>query len=185
MATSTSAGAGSTTTFRTPWLTTGIVAIGAIVAGLLVPRLLPGEMVVVEKKQAKTKAEANGAKADYTPPALPDMPNPQGMLMRLAAGTAFVLGLSVVSIWGMRRWTQSKDMPASGMRTMRLVETLPLGQRCSLHLVHLGKREIVIGVDGGGIKTIVPLPNAFEDVLAETEPAEVVADASPIHRQVP
>ena len=42
-----------------------------------------------------------------------------------------------------------------------------MGNRCSVHLVHLGKREILIGVDGGGIKTMVPLANSFEDVLAE------------------
>jgi flagellar biogenesis protein FliO len=100
-------------------------------------------------------------------PALPDMPNPQGMLARLAWGTILVLGLSVASIWGMRRWTQVRAPAVSGERTLRLVETLPLGNRCSVHLVHLGKREVLIGVDAAGIKTIVALTKAFDDVLAE------------------
>jgi flagellar biogenesis protein FliO len=48
---------------------------------------------------------------------------------------------------------------------MRLIETLPLGNRCSVHLVRLGKREILIGVDGAGIKTVAPLAGFFEDAL--------------------
>jgi flagellar biogenesis protein FliO len=148
-----------------PWLTLGIVAFVAVLAGLLVPQLLPGEMVI-EKNHVK--AETKGiAKGDYTAPQVPDMPNPQSMLTRLALGTLIVLGMSVASIWGMRRWLQPAQA-AAGPRTMKLLETLPLGNRCSLHLVHMGKREVLIGVDGAGIKTIVPLPEAFEEVLKDT-----------------
>jgi hypothetical protein len=34
---------------------------------------------------------------------------------------------------------------------MQLKETLALGNRCSVHLVHIGKREVLICVDGAGI----------------------------------
>ncbi len=61
----------------------------------------------------------------------------------------------------------------AGPRTLRLLETLPLGNRCSVHLVHMGNREVLIGVDGSGIKSIVPLPENFADVLTQTEPGAV------------
>jgi hypothetical protein len=55
---------------------------------------------------------------------------------------------------------------------MRLIESLSLGNRCLMHLVRLGKREILIGVDGAGIKTVVPLAGTFEDVLEANLPRE-------------
>ncbi len=56
-------------------------------------------MMLRSKLEAKDKPGL-----DYTAPTLPDVPNPQAMFMRLALGTIFVLGLCVVSLWGMRRW---------------------------------------------------------------------------------
>jgi flagellar biogenesis protein FliO len=152
---------------RAPWQALGIVGIGAIVLGLLIPQLLPGEMVI-DKNHHKAEARAD-TKANYEAPTLADVPNPQGMLVRLLAGTVLVLGLAVASILGMRHWLQRQTPAGLGRREMRLVETLPLGNRCSVHLVHLGKREILIGVDGAGVKAIVPLAKAFEEVLGETE----------------
>jgi flagellar biogenesis protein FliO len=150
----------------TPWATVGAIAV---FAGLMLPQLLPGESAL-EKGRPKAEAIAKSG-TEYAAPALPDMPSPQAMLARLFGGTVFVLGLSVVSLWGVRRWMQTTAAANSTSREMRLVETLQLGNRCSMHLVHLGKREILIGVDGGGIKTVVPLPSSFEDVLADTEAA--------------
>jgi flagellar biogenesis protein FliO len=148
--------------------TMAAVIIGAVLAGLLFPQLLPAELAV-----DKTRENEKGkAQADYSAPRLPNMPNPQAMLTRLAAGTVIVLGLSVASIWCMRRWMQPQQAVSPEQRTMRLIESLPLGQRCSLQLVHLGQREILIGMDASGIKTIVPLPRPFEDVLGETEQPE-------------
>src|SRR5438874_12201303 len=143
---------GSKAGMRASWLTMGGVAVVAILAGLLVPQLLPGEMVI-EANHPKTDAKSK-TKADYVAPAVPDMPNPQGMLVRLASGTLIVLGLSVASIWLMRRWMNTQAPAGLGQREMRLVETLALGNRCALHLVQLGKREVLVGVDGAGIKTI-------------------------------
>ena len=156
--------------FWTPWAT---VAFLAVVAGLMLPQLMPGE-TIVEKPRAK--AEAPGKTSEYTAPSLPDMPSPQALLGRLVIGTIFVLGLSVVSLWGVRRWIQTNAPDNATPHNLRLIETLQLGNRCSLHLVYLGKREVLIGVDGAGIKTVVPLATSFDEVLAET--GEVPTDAA-------
>ena len=158
-----------------PWTTWVAVAFVAVVAGLLLPQLLPGESVV-DKSPAKVEAKTKPG-SDYTAPALPDMPSPQAMLGRLFVGTIFVLGLAVVSLWGARRWMQPNGPANATPREMRLIETLPLGNRCSVHLVHLGKREILIGVDGTGIKTVIPLASSFEDALAEESGARNQTDS--------
>jgi flagellar biogenesis protein FliO len=157
-----------------PWLTMGIVAVVAIAAGMLLPQMLPGEMVV-QGNQAKAEAK-DKSKSAYVAPAVPEMPNPQGMLARLAWGTMLVLGLSVASMWAMRRWVKAHEPAGSGPNALRLVETLPLGNRCSVHLVHLGKRELLVGVDAGGVKTIVPLPREFDEVLAEADRGQRTED---------
>jgi flagellar biogenesis protein FliO len=136
------------------WLTMAAVSILAVMAGIYLPQLTSGDMVI-EKTRPTTETK-NKTKTDYVGPAVPEMPNPQGMLSRLAAGTILVLGLAVASIWIMRRWLVTGQPVGSGNKTMRLMESLPLGNRCSIHLVHLGNREVLVGVDGAGIKTIVP-----------------------------
>ena len=80
--------------FWTPWAT---VAFLAVMAGLMLPQLMPGE-TVVEKPRART--EISEKTTEYTAPSLPDMPSPQALLGRLVVGTVFVLGLSVASLWG-------------------------------------------------------------------------------------
>jgi len=149
----------------TPWIA---IALIATIAGLLLPQMMQGENVLsVVKAKADPKDKS---KAEYTAPTLPDAPNFQSMLIRLGGGTIVVLGLCVSTLWGIRRWLHPLQQANVGSREMQLKETLNLGNRCSLHLVHLGKREVLIGVDSAGIKVIVPLPNGFEEVLAQTEP---------------
>jgi flagellar biogenesis protein FliO len=181
MSTTTAPSAGSKTRLWVPWLTMAVVALGAVAAGLLVPQFMSADMVIeADRTKAETKNKAPLAplppsggeggvkgKPAFVTPVLPDMPSPRGMLTRLAWGTVLVLALAVAAIWGMRRWTQTHDLRDPGGRALRLVETLPLGNRCSVHLVHFGKREVLVGVDSAGIKTIVPLPKEFAEVLAE------------------
>jgi flagellar biogenesis protein FliO len=161
-----------------PWANVVIVAGLAIVLGVMLPKLLSSEPVVDEKKKDNPQTTAKGTiGSDYKTPALPEI-NPQALLGKLFMGTIVVLGLSVGSIWMMKRWLPAQGPAGSVQREMRLIETLHLGHRTSLHLVHLGKREVLIGTDAGGIKSIVPLARPFEDALAETEASEAAAEDS-------
>lgn len=150
---------------RGPWITVLAVAGLAILAGMLLPKLLSSETVL--DKNPPQKESKSGTASEYKAPTLPDVPNPQALLGRLFVGTIVVLGLSVISIRLMRHWMPSQAPARAIPKEMRLIETLHLGQRTSLHLVHLGTREILVGVDGGGIKSIVPLPKPFDESLAD------------------
>jgi flagellar biogenesis protein FliO len=62
---------------------------------------------------------------------------------------------------------------------MALVETLPLGNRCLVHLVRVGNRQVLVGLDAGGLKSLVALPDAFDDALARVEETPA-AEAPPM-----
>lgn len=154
-----------------PWVT---IAVVAILTGLVLPQMMPGETVVPAKSsRTETKDKSN---LDYTAPSVPEAPNFQGMIVRLGIGTTVVLGLCVATLFGLKRWLNPPAGQSDPDREMRLIETLNLGGRCALHLVHLGKREVLIGVDSNGIKTMLPLSESFADVLTKTD---VTADAPP------
>ena len=101
------------------------------------------------------------------------------MLTRLGVGTAVVLALCVVTLFAGRRWLKRLPGQADANSRMALVETLPLGNRCVVHLVRVGSQQVLVGLDAGGLKSLVALPDAFEDALAQAqEPA--AAESPPI-----
>ena len=165
----TNPGQGSKFGVVSPWI---VIAIVATLAGLLLPQMMPGETVGA-KSAVKTDSK-DKSNLEYTAPPLPEPPNFQAMMVRLGAGTIVVLGLCVGTLWGMRRWMNPSTVAGSEERTMRLMETLQLGNRCSLHLVKLGKRELIVGIDGAGIKSVLPLAEPFDDILAQVQTAPIV-----------
>jgi flagellar biogenesis protein FliO len=153
----------------------------AVFMGLLLPQLLPGDLTA---QNALTKAERKEkGKLEYAGPSLPEAPSTQGMIVRLVSGTAVVLGLCVLTLWGIKRWLHPAAAHGAGQRELRLLETLQLGNRCSLQLVHLGKQPILVGIDASGIKSIVPLPTPFEAALEDAEQGQVAEPTIPFPRQ--
>jgi hypothetical protein len=135
----------------------------AVAAGLLLPRLLSGEPPappLSARDQGRPDSDLR-----YTPPSLPEVPSAQAMFARLAVGTIVVLGLCVVTLLYGKRWLGVLNPPGPAGGELRLVETLQLGNRCCLHLVQLTSRQVLIGADASGIKTVVPLPEPFENCL--------------------
>ena len=145
-------------------LTWAAIAVVATMAGVLLPRLMQDEPVA-----EPPPAKAEKGKLAYQPPAYPNVSSPQSMLIRLGVGTILVSGLAVGSLFAVRRWMTAAHGDPTTRRAMRLGETLPLGNRCVLHLVHLGKAQVLVGVDAGGIKSILPMPDGFGELLAEAE----------------
>lgn len=88
------------------------------------------------------------------------------MFVRLAVWTVIVLGLCVLTVLGLRRWQQRQGILPSGSGTSRILETLALGPGRAVSLVQLGDVQAMVGTDGGGIRTIVLVPPAFEEQLS-------------------
>ena len=115
----------------------------------------------------------------YEPSSIPDAPDTTAMLMRLGLGTVCVLGLSASTLWLGKRWLRGGPAPVSGAGQLRLVGSISLGNRCSVHLLETGDRQVLAGVDGSGLKSLVPLPQPFETALDDMENAHAPRAVAP------
>lgn len=152
------------------WLPVLVIGLVAVTAGIALPQALPS--VSTTAKSAPIIEPAGKGKLVYAPPVMPEAPDARGMLTRLGLATAGVLALCVVTLWLGKRWLGVTTGATSATSQLRFVETLALGNRCAVHLVHVGNRPVLIGSDPSGLKGIVPLPEAFfEQALGAAESA--------------
>jgi flagellar biogenesis protein FliO len=154
------------------WLVLGALGLAATAGGIFLPRSLrPGA-----ESAAATPAVSPAANVketlDYNPPALPDMPSPQAMFLRLGLGTVFVLILCVITLWAGKRWIRPLAGTPGENKQLHLLETLPLGARCSVYLLQVGETKVLAGVDHAGLKSLLTLPQSFDGALADEERAE-------------
>jgi flagellar biogenesis protein FliO len=159
------------------WLPFVVIALVAVTAGIILPQVLPSSEpdTAANTSTQPTSFEGKSAKDEWTyvPPAWPEPPNHQAVFLRLGLGTLSVLGLCAATLWCCKRWLRS-DAPATAAGAqMRCIESLPLGNRCTVHLVHIGNRPVLVGADAAGIKTIVPLSESFAHTLAAANDGEV------------
>jgi flagellar biogenesis protein FliO len=152
---------------RSRWLSLGAVGLFAVVAGLILPQLITS--VAPERTAAHGTEKQERSPLAYTPPAWPEAPDPKAMLGRLALGTAIVLALCVVTLAIGRRWLRGTATAGTDQGRIQLVETLTLGNRCNLHLVKIGGQQVLVGLDGGGLKAMVTLTEPFADRLLEMQ----------------
>jgi flagellar biogenesis protein FliO len=164
------------------WLPLALIGGLAVITGVVLPQMLGG--VALPEAPPAAAPEQKGS-LEYAPPAWPEPPDSRAMLTRLGVGTAVVLVLCVATLVFCRRWLRQVPGQGGGNTRMTLVETLPLGNRCLVHLVRVGRQQVLVGLDGGGLKSLVALPDAFDDALAEAQEAPAVAaeGAPPIPRE--
>jgi len=147
-----------------------VCGIAVVVAGLLVPQLLPST-VVPHTTLAVPSGSVEGD-LTYQPPTWPEGPDVRSLLVRLLGGTAAVLVLCVVVLRCSRGWMSSAAQAGPGESSISLLETYSLGNRCILQLVKVGKRQVLVGRDHTGLKSVIPLPDPFESVLADLQSGE-------------
>jgi flagellar biogenesis protein FliO len=158
-----------------------VLGLIVIVGGIAAPQLLP-EMPQAPRA-AEAAAEEGPGSLIYTPPTQPAPVDPRWLLVRLVIVTALVLGLAVGSLWLGKRWLVAGAAKAAGPKHMQVIETLPLANRCSVVLIEVGKRQVLVGLDATGLQSMVPLPERFDLELATAalEPADQGADLKPRH----
>jgi flagellar biogenesis protein FliO len=166
-----------------PGSTRYLLAVAISVVAVLAVVILPPAVLASSPRAEQPAANPAPGTLAYSPPAWPEPPDYQSVFVRLGLGTVLVLGLCVGTLWACKRWLRPAMAAASGNSRLTLVETLPLGNRCCLHLVHVADRPVLIGADASGIKTVVPLPETFAGTLveaqAEAEPKPEVARPRP------
>jgi flagellar biogenesis protein FliO len=154
------------------WLPLGVIGVVASLAGLVLPQFLPSTTPSPNAGDSATAAiKSDKTDWTYTPTAWPEPPNHSVVFLRLGLGTLAVLGLCAATLWTCKRWLRAGPFEAAPGAQLRRIESLALGNRCVVHLVHLANRPVLVGTDAGGIKTIVPLPDSFEQTLLQTQEA--------------
>jgi flagellar biogenesis protein FliO len=147
-------------------MTIAVIGAVAVCAGIVLPQMLPADSAVTQTAPSEPGKKTELA---YTPPAWPEAPDPKAMIMRLVLGTAIVLGLCAGTLLLSKRWLRGMPVKNSTTGPLSLVDTLSLGNRCHVHLVGVGNRRILVGVDAGGLKSVVPLTEPFEDTLGDLQ----------------
>jgi flagellar biogenesis protein FliO len=140
-----------------------LFGIGVVAAGLLAPLLFEGH-------QQPLPADAPGEA--ITPLEGPEM---GGMLFRLVGGTAAVLILCVGTLWLARRWIGVRPRTATAAAGLEIVESLQLVGLCRVHLVRAGERYLLTGMDGSGLKVVLPIEGALDGPNEESAKAHQVA----------
>ena len=149
------------------WVYTGGLALLAVVTGVLFPRLMGGPALPTPPVSV-ARADQPGGELSYTPPVLPEAPDPAAILARLGGTAAVLLGGALLALWCGRRWL----VPAAGQagktgQRLQLLDSLVLGNRCQVFLVEVDRRQVLIGTDATGLQTVVPLPESFASALGD------------------
>jgi len=144
------------------WGWAGVAGV-ALLAGLLVSQCFPADAAFAAKSEGKDSAVSGDL--SYQQPSWPEGPSPQAMFVRLSLGTVAVLGLCAGSLWMMKRWIVVTPAGMTKTSELKLVESLHLGNRCMLHLVALADRQILVGADPAGIKSVLMLGESFDKML--------------------
>jgi flagellar biogenesis protein FliO len=100
-----------------------------------------------------------------------EAPSLTGILVRLTFGTFFVLGLCALTAWGIGKWVRGQQqVQSNGM--MKMVASLRVNRTVALHLVQVGEQQFLLGVDTGGLRSVLPMPESFEEKLEESRVQE-------------
>jgi flagellar biogenesis protein FliO len=167
------------------WLALAVIGGFAVVAGVLLPQMLGA--VAPPPETPPAQAQDNKDPFAYSPPSWPEEPNPRGMLLRLVVGTAVVLTLCAGTLFLARRWLRQIPGQGGSDGHLSVIETLSLGNRAAVHLLRVGRQQVLVGTDAAGMKALIPLPEPFGDALeearaktAETPPAADVPATIPL-----
>ena len=170
----TTASSKSRTARSKAWWLFALLGLAAAVSGSALPAFMLKEPAPKESPTTPLKNEDSSL--TYVAPTWPEAPSAGALLARLAAGTVVVLVLCAGSLWFGKRWLL-RGIPgtAPGNGNLKLIESLTLGSRCAVFLIQAGGRQVLIGVDASGMKSIVPLPESFDAAL-QNEQSSVLMD---------
>ncbi len=87
-------------------------------------------------------------------------------IARMMAWMIILMCLFCLTILGLRKWQRSRGLLPSTNGQSKVLETLSLGPGKSVSLIEMRGMRAFVGLDAGGIRSIVPAPRSFEDELS-------------------
>ncbi len=138
------------------WMILGFLSLLAVAAGVAMPSLLGSASGTVREPAIPSKP------ADWA-----DLPDLGSLVLRLSLGTVVVLGLCALMLWAGKR--RQRGVVVADDAGMRILETLPLGNSCFVHLVQAGTGQALVGMDRTGCKRVIVLPEPLEGDVESDE----------------
>lgn len=151
------------------------ICLIALLAGSFSTNLCPAKERPKTSLHDSAGEESPRDDLTYAPDAWPEAPDAAAMLKRLVVGTAIVLALCVGTLLVGQRWLRGAPKRATAGDKLRLIETVSLGNRCSVHLLQAGEHQVLVGIDSTGVKSLVPLPPSFEQAISEARSPDLEA----------
>jgi len=116
-------------------------------------------------RSPKSKPSEKAAATPYMPPDFGKQTNFRALLSRVLVATLGVLIACCASIWlGKRFLTQSLAKPDTNS-SLKLLATLPVSRRGCVQLVQADDTKLVVTIDGGALKSVIPLTESFGKTL--------------------
>lgn len=92
------------------------------------------------------------------PPPWANGPDAQAILTRLSIGSLAILGLCGAILYAGKRWLRTGAGEMLPGQQLQILETLRLGNRCSVLLVQAADQQLLVGLDASGMKSLLGLP---------------------------
>ncbi|MBL8848981.1 MAG: flagellar biosynthetic protein FliO [Planctomycetaceae bacterium] len=101
--------------------------------------------------------------------------DPAETLRDWAEGAGLLVAFVVVSLWIVRQYVAKRANPGGPTTHLRTIESLTLPQRCRVHLLDVGGRQVLVAADAAGVKCITVLPDRFHSLLDDAAHEEAAA----------
>jgi len=103
-------------------------------------------------------------------------PDLTAMLSRLFWGTALTLIACCVTLWLVKEFLRRQTVHPQGDEKLKLIGALAISRRCSIQLVEADGKQIIVALDNGSLRSVVPLPESFDSELLD--PSEQLLSGS-------
>lgn len=132
--------------------------------------------VAVESRStiSPTKESPEGpATPPYSPPEFGEQTDFRALLSRVFLATVGVLIACCASIWLAKRYVKQPGGKPCSDGSLKLLATLSVSRRGCVQLIQADDTRLVVAVDGGALKSVIPLTDSFaKEFLGELEDAD-------------
>lgn len=129
----------------------------------------------IQPAVGRPKSSPNSTALSYKPPGLDDSHGFRSMLSRIFVATIFVLIACCASIWLAKRYLARGPGQPGASSSLKVLATLHVSRRGCVQLLQADGTKLVVAIDGGALKSVIPLAEPFEHTLLDAVDEEVTA----------
>lgn len=128
------------------------------------PKAAPAQSPAVSTETKPESSDRLPFKLNDRPEAVPQAPSLTGLLLRTFGALLFIVGLIAAVGWALRYFgIINFGKPQSETAGLKVINTLPLGERRSLMTVKFGERTLLIGATPQGLTLLAEQAEQHEE----------------------